>query len=290
MVDDDPANLKAMVGHLEQHGFRVTVARDGQEALARTQLVRPDLILMDVLLPGMDGFEICRSLKSNASIRDIPVIFMTVLSDTTDRLAGFAAGGADYVSKPFQIIEVMARVRTHLALYDLRRQLEHQNKELRFARDELEQRVASRTRDLEESRRQVRELSSFQQRMREEEYAHIGRELHDELGSCLTAIKLGVDWIRNESEGEQDMKLAEKAQSMSKLADTAIAAVRRIVSNLRPPMLDDLGLSAAVEWLVEQFRQNTGVDCEFSLEPAMPARHRSAFACAAAAMVESMPR
>ena len=264
VVDDDPANLKAMVGHLEQHGLRVTVARDGQEAIERAQRIRPDLILLDVLMRGMDGYETCRRLKDNQSTRDIPVIFMTVLSDTDHRLAGFDAGGADYVAKPFQITEVMARIRTHLELHSLRRQLEIQNEELRRSCDDLEERVSARTCELTKSRQQVRELSSFLQNIREEENSRIAHELHDEIGSYLTAVKIDVDWLRVRL-GEKNQHLAEKTQSMSALVDEAIGAVRRIASNLRPPMLDDLGLPAAVEWMVDEFGRRTDIQCSLDV-------------------------
>src|SRR5687767_9496037 len=102
IVDDNPVNLGVVVDHLENHGYEVTVALGGDEALKRAEFVNPDLILLDVMMPGMDGFECCRRLKANPAIAGIPVIFMTALSDVQDKVAAFAAGGVDYVSKPFQ--------------------------------------------------------------------------------------------------------------------------------------------------------------------------------------------
>jgi PAS domain S-box-containing protein len=116
VVDDTPANLAVVVDRLEQHGFQVVVAQDGEEALQRAALVRPDLILLDVMMPGMDGFETCRRLKASEAMRDVPVIFMSALGDVSDKVKGFAAGGVDYVTKPFEIAEVLARVETQLAL------------------------------------------------------------------------------------------------------------------------------------------------------------------------------
>ena len=131
IIDDGLTNLRVVVDHLEQENYRVVVARDGEEGLRRAELVRPALVLMDVLMPGMDGFETCRRLKSSESTRDIPVIFMTVLTETVDKIAGFAAGGVDYVTKPFEIEEVMARVKVHLSLHAMQQQLRHQNAQLR---------------------------------------------------------------------------------------------------------------------------------------------------------------
>ena len=118
-VDDQPANLRVLVDCLERQGHQVLVALGGEEAIQRAEFVRPDLILLDVHMRGIDGFETCRRLKANPSTRDIPVIFMTVLADTADKLAGFAAGGVDYVTKPLDAAEVLARIDTHLALSTL---------------------------------------------------------------------------------------------------------------------------------------------------------------------------
>jgi signal transduction histidine kinase len=108
----------------------VVIAQDGEEGLQRAMLVQPDLILLDVMLPGLDGFEICRRLKAGPSTCDIPVIFMTSLADTGDKVAAFKAGGLDYVTKPVQIDEVMARINAHLSLHVMREQLAAQNVQL----------------------------------------------------------------------------------------------------------------------------------------------------------------
>jgi DNA-binding response OmpR family regulator len=127
IVDDAPANLGVVVESLENHGFRVIVAQDGVEGLYRAELAKPDLILLDVIMPGPGGFETCGRLKALGSTRDIPVIFMTSLTDTEDKVTGFKVGGVDYVTKPLEIEEVIARVNTHLSLHAMRKQLEAQN-------------------------------------------------------------------------------------------------------------------------------------------------------------------
>jgi signal transduction histidine kinase len=161
-VDDDPANLAVITDYLKECGFRVVVARDGESALEKARYGAPDLILLDLLMPKIDGYETCRRLKADATVREIPVIFMTALAGTEDKVRGFQAGAVDYITKPFQCEEVLARVRTHLSLRAMQRQIEDKNAELeheiaeraraqealRVANSELEVRVAQRTAEL----------------------------------------------------------------------------------------------------------------------------------------------
>jgi signal transduction histidine kinase len=130
IVDDTPTNLGVVVEFLEESGFRVVVAQDGKEALQRATFIKPDLILLDVMMPGMDGFEVCRQLKSNIATRDISVIFMTALADTASKLEGFKVGGVDYLTKPLEIEEMLARVSTHIALRTTQIKLGEQNQRL----------------------------------------------------------------------------------------------------------------------------------------------------------------
>ena len=127
VVDDTPANLGLVVECLEGQNLRVAIARDGEEALRRAELAQPDLILLDVMMPGMDGFDTCRRLKATDRTRDIPVIFMTSLTRTEEKVAGFRAGAVDYITKPLQMEELAARVNTHLKLRALQKLQEAQN-------------------------------------------------------------------------------------------------------------------------------------------------------------------
>src|SRR5882762_9832480 len=126
IVDDTPANLGVLVETLGTAGYSLMVAEDGEEALTQTEQTQPDLILLDVMMPGIDGFETCRRLKAQPHTRDIPVLFMTALSETADKVKAFAAGAVDYITKPIEHDEALARVSTHLALRRLRRELEEQ--------------------------------------------------------------------------------------------------------------------------------------------------------------------
>ena len=146
IVDDNPANVKVIIDYLTEYGFQIMVARTGEAGLELARQDRPDLILLDLVLPGADGFEVCRRLKADGRTRQIPVILMTILTSVEDKLKGFQAGSVDYITKPFQAEEVLARVRIHLQLREL---TEH-----------LEQKVAERTEALHSANAQLqRELA-----------------------------------------------------------------------------------------------------------------------------------
>jgi signal transduction histidine kinase len=153
IVDDVSANLQIVTSQLEARGYVALVARSGQEAIERAEFAQPDLILLDVLMPGLDGLETCRRLKRNEATRDIPVIFMTALTGTEDKVSGFRAGAVDYVTKPLNAEEVLARVDTHLTLYALRQQLAAQNQQLRqeiAAREEVQAALQRSNAELEQ--------------------------------------------------------------------------------------------------------------------------------------------
>jgi two-component system, sensor histidine kinase and response regulator len=130
VVDDNPTNLSVLVNLLRDVGLRVLVATDGESAIAQTEYVKPDLILLDVMMPGIDGFETCQRLKANPETVKIPIIFMTALSETVDKVRGLSLGAVDYVTKPFEHEEVLVRIRTHLTIAKQRQTIEAQNLEL----------------------------------------------------------------------------------------------------------------------------------------------------------------
>ncbi len=124
IVDDEPLGLKLMFEQFKRSEFKILFAEKGEKVFKIFERMIPDCILLDVMLPDTDGFEICRRLKVNSGLKDIPVIFMTSLTEPTDKLRGFEAGGADYITKPFDCEEVLARIRLHLSLRKLRQELE----------------------------------------------------------------------------------------------------------------------------------------------------------------------
>ena len=131
VVDDIPKNVTLLEDMLTARGYRVATAMDGTQALARMAAEAPDLVLLDVMMPGIDGFEVCERLRADGATRDIPVIFLTALDDTFDKVRAFSTGAVDFVTKPFRSEELLARVGTHLALRQARLSLEEQNARLR---------------------------------------------------------------------------------------------------------------------------------------------------------------
>ena len=130
IVDDNPTNLAVLFECLSESGVEVWMAQDGETALEQVNEEQPDLILLDVLMSDLDGFETCRRLKDNQTTRDIPVIFMTALAETVDKVRGFNLGAVDYITKPFQQEEVLSRIQLHLRLRKLTQQLQVQNQQL----------------------------------------------------------------------------------------------------------------------------------------------------------------
>ncbi len=153
VVDDTRANIGFLLETLSQAGYRVRVAPDGETTLEQIHYSPPDLVLLDVMMPGMDGFETCRRIREQPQLAQLPVIFMTALSDTGDKVKAFAAGADDYVTKPFHSEEVLARVHAHLTRRVLERILEQANRE-------LEARVAARTAELTAALSEVHSLKS----------------------------------------------------------------------------------------------------------------------------------
>ncbi|MHB8835639.1 MAG: ATP-binding protein [Candidatus Methylomirabilia bacterium] len=165
VIDDDRGYAGLVAEILEMAGLAAQATHSGEEGLAAARRHRPDLILLDVQMPGIDGYETCRRLKADVATAEIPVLFMSGQADIEDKLQGFAAGGLDYIPKPFQRLELLARVRTHLKLQDQARLLQAQTFELGKAHDVLEQRVQERTADLKKSQSEltvkIQELSAL---------------------------------------------------------------------------------------------------------------------------------
>ncbi|PSB03730.1 hybrid sensor histidine kinase/response regulator, partial [filamentous cyanobacterium Phorm 46] len=189
IVDDNPNNLAVLFDFLTESGFKVLVARTGESAIKKAEYSLPDLILLDVLMPGIDGFETCRRLKAGDLTKDIPVIFMTALNETENKIKGFSLGAVDYVTKPIQNEEVLARAQAHLSIRKLNQKLQQQNVQmeqeivdrkqaqinLEQLAAELEQRVDDRTVQLYQANLQLQEEVNHRQKIQE----NLQKSLHD---------------------------------------------------------------------------------------------------------------
>lgn len=252
VVDDVPDNLRRLSQMLGKYGYKVRPAQDGEMALKAATTAPPDLILLDIRMPGMDGYEVCRRLKEDPQLKEIPVIFVSALDDTADIVNGFAVGGVDYVTKPFQQEEVLARVRTHIDLRRFQRSLEERSRELSETVDKLQAEVAERIRAedaiLHEQGilRRLVQSSDHERRL-------ISYEIHDGLAQQLAAATMYFDTFQNLRNQNADEAAEAYTAGMNMLRQSLVEA-RRLINNVRPPVLDDEGILAAISHLVSDYR------------------------------------
>jgi diguanylate cyclase (GGDEF)-like protein len=154
IVDDMPDNLRLLSTLLEREGYSVRKATDGEMALKAIQILKPDLVLLDIMMPRLDGYEVCQKLKRNQGMQDVPVIFLTALNEVFDKVKAFDVGGCDYITKPFQIEEVLLRIRNQIMLKDAERQLRDINAQLEF-------RVEQRTLELQQANTQLLKMALY---------------------------------------------------------------------------------------------------------------------------------
>jgi two-component system sensor histidine kinase/response regulator len=194
VVDDTPANLQLLTTMLKERGYKVRPVPSGELALRAIHSSPPDLILLDVTMPGMDGYEVCARIKADAALRDIPILFISALNETSDKVRAFHAGGVDYVTKPFQLEEVEARVRTHL---ELRR----------------------KTAELERSYAQLQQLEKLRQ-----DLTHM--VAHD-MRSPLLSLRIAVDMI------DASAKMVESGNAeISSMARRSVTALVEMVTQM----------------------------------------------------------
>ena len=234
IIDDNVTNLKTAMAHLEAYSFEIIIARSGVSGLERAELAGPDLILLDIQMPGLGGFETCRRLKANPATARIPVIFMTVASDTASKVEGLEAGAVDYITKPFEAAELLARVNTHIALYTLQERLEALVQE-RTA--QLETEMARRQRQQSEKEQlwetvgrqneQLHSLTRYFLEAQRQQQQGTARTLDEQVSQNLGQLAEHLQTI------QAALSTDEQGQDAGRLVNSRLAQAQTIVAHLQ---------------------------------------------------------
>lgn len=254
IVDDTPDNLRLLSAMLIDQGYEVRSVKSGSAALMVVQAEPPDLILLDINMPEMTGYEVCQRLMINPETQEIPIIFISALSEAFDKVKAFSVGGVDYISKPFQVVEVLVRVESQLKVRRLQLQLRERNQQLQAAETELRH-ALEHERALNQ---QIEELASIAERHR------IAREIHDSLGHALVALNIQMETALDlwQEDPEEAHHLLQEAK---KLGSEALRSVRESVAEIRTDPLQDQSLEQGVTQLVEEFQRITGIGLDYQI-------------------------
>ncbi len=266
IIDDSTTNLGVVFEYLDGLGFELMIAQDGESGLSKAEYQQPDIILLDVIMPDMDGFEVARRLKSNSVTADIPVIFMTGLTKIEDKVLAFDVGAVDYVTKPIRKRELVARIVNHLRIHSLTKQLQEENQVRQQAeqalleyQDQLEEIVEQRTLEIKEANRRLRSLTMRLTDVEESERHHLARELHDRVGQDLGLLDVQLNIVKQALPAEADPQLVTRLDDALLLLSDVATHVYGIMAELRSPVLNDYGLVAALNWYGSQFTQRTEI-------------------------------
>lgn len=235
IVDDSASNLRTLSAMLRRRGYKVRPVPSGKLALRACAADPPDLVLLDILMPEMDGYEVCRALKANPDLKDIPVIFLSALGETFDKVKAFEAGGVDYITKPFHVEEVHARVETQIALRRYRQELLKKNEELILANEELRK-----------SHEELRLLAGRLLAKQDEERRQTALHVHDDVTQTLVALSIEA-WQLEQDVTEPGSASAPALQRLRERIEQ-LAAEAQVLSNaLHPSVLEHFGLESAIE-------------------------------------------
>ena len=243
IVDDDPTAREALVAILEGEGYDLQQAKDGVRAMQMLKQLQPDLILLDVMMPAMDGFEVCRRIRATPPLAEVPIILLTALDDRDSLLRGIESGADDFLSKPPDRRELVARVRTITRL--------------------------NRYRTLVEQRENIRRMAERVVAAQEEERQRISRELHDDLGQALTTHLITLRNLQHDLSLPRQ-NLFERLQSLYNQSYEIFVKIRSIARDLRPPVLDALGLRVAMQTYCTEFTRRTHLPVIFEAEDSLP--------------------
>jgi len=249
VVDDNPVALFAVARPLAAEGYSVLEASTGAQGLALARAELPDLVLLDVMLPDINGVELCRQIKADADGGQSFVVLLSSVETSPDSQSlGMESGADSYIARPIENRELVARVQAML-------RIKRAESALRKAHDELEKRVVERTEELSRANAALKAMSLRLVDVQEAERRFVARELHDEIGQLVTGLKLLLETsLRPASAAEQQG--FDEAMS---LINDLMERVRQLSINLRPQMLDDLGLVIALDWHFKRYTKQTGI-------------------------------
>jgi len=222
VVDDTLATLRLLVDMLVNQGYDVRPAPNGALALRAAQSTAPDLILLDIKMPGMDGYTVCEKLKANPQTEDIPVIFISALNEVLDKVKAFSVGAVDYITKPFQLEEVLARIQTHLTLRQLQKRL--------------------------------------QTAAAAEERNRLARELHDSVTQSLYSSTLFIEASRELVLANDPKNALHYLTRTGEVVQQALKEMRLLVYQLRPPVLKEKGLIGSLQQRLDTVEKRAGVE------------------------------
>ncbi len=256
IVDDTLDNLRLLSAMLTEQGYEVRSVPNGSTALMGVQAQPPDLILLDINMPVMNGYEVCQRLKVNPNTQEIPVIFISALNEVFDKVKAFSVGGVDYITKPFQVEEVLVRVENHLKLCRLQAQLQAQNSRLQQA----EARLLKALDQERELNQRIEEMATLEERNR------IARDIHDSLGHSLVALNIQMETALTLWQQDPDTAYTFLAEA-KQLGSQALQAVRQSVSEIRSDPLQGQTLEQAIASLIHEFHRTTGLlpECRIDL-------------------------
>ena len=266
LVDDNPANIQIAANVLSRQGFNIEFALNGHETFEWTQKEEFDLILLDVMMPGIDGFEVCRQLKNNPRTARIPVIFINAKTDSNSIENGYKSGGVDYIIKPFREAELLNRIQLHLNLSRLNRELSELNEsleikvrkrteELSIANQRLKEEYTERIKAEKALRQTERNLLTATIHAEEKERTRFAQEIHDGIGPLLSTIQMYFQWLADDDENKEFV-----IKKGNEVLTEAIQNLREISNNLSPHMLHNLGLNKAIASFVDKVSINRKID------------------------------
>ena len=243
IVDDNATARETLVAMLEGENYQIELAKDGCQALQILNQIQPDLVLLDVMMPGMDGFDVCRRIRTTPQLAEMPIIILTALDDRASLLQGIESGADDFLSKPVDRYELKARVRTIVRL--------------------------NRYRQLMTQRENLREMTKRVVVAQEEERQRISRELHDDLGQALTTHMISLRNLQDDLTIPQEV-LFERLQALHDQSYEIFVKIRRLAQDLRPPVLDALGLRVSMQTYCTEFTRRTHLPITLEVDNSLP--------------------